>query len=77
VSLYILDTDHVSLILCNHPQVIANAAQYQVAITIITVQETFNGWIGRINDRAQVDNLPVLYSKLSIADISRPLKFTN
>ncbi|GAB4197803.1 MAG: hypothetical protein Fur006_46910 [Coleofasciculaceae cyanobacterium] len=61
---YILDTDCVSLILHNHPQIIVNAAKHQVAITIVTVQELFNGWIGRINDPSLVHNLPALYSKL-------------
>lgn len=61
---YILDTDCVSLILYNHPQLIANAAKHQVAITIVTVQELFNGWISRINEPSQVHNLPALYSKL-------------
>jgi tRNA(fMet)-specific endonuclease VapC len=64
VSRYILDTDHVSLILCNHPQVTANASLHQIAVTVITVQELFNGWIGRINDPSAVHNLPALYSKL-------------
>ena len=66
MSLYVLDTDHVSLILSNHPQVTANAAQHQIAISIITVQELFNGWMGRINDPSKIDNLPALYSKLSL-----------
>jgi tRNA(fMet)-specific endonuclease VapC len=66
LSLYVLDTDHVSLILSNHPQVTANAAQHQIAISIITVQEIFNGWMGRINDPSQLNNLPALYSKLSL-----------
>jgi tRNA(fMet)-specific endonuclease VapC len=66
VSRYILDTDHISLILFNHPQVTENAAQHQIATSIVTVQELFNGWIGRINDPAQTNNLPALYSKLSI-----------
>jgi tRNA(fMet)-specific endonuclease VapC len=66
VSRYILDTDHVSLILLNHPQVTATAAQEQIAVTIITVQELFNGWVGRVNDPSQIDNLPALYSKFSI-----------
>ena len=66
MSPYVLDTDHVSLILSNHPQVTANAAQHQIAISIITVQELFNGWMGRINDPSQIDNLPALYSKLSL-----------
>jgi tRNA(fMet)-specific endonuclease VapC len=50
VSKYLLDTDSVSLILYNHPQIIAKAKNNQIAITIITVQELFNGWIIRIND---------------------------
>jgi tRNA(fMet)-specific endonuclease VapC len=49
VNRYILDTDGVSLILYNHSQIIANAAQDEVAVTIVTVQELFNGWVGRIN----------------------------
>lgn len=61
---YILDTDHVSLILYNHPQVTANASLHQIAITVITVQELFNGWVGRINDPSQVNNLLALYTKL-------------
>ena len=60
----ILDTDHVSLILQNSPQVITNAAKHDISVTIVTVQELFNGWVGRINDPSLVDNLPGLYSKL-------------
>ena len=59
-----LDTDCISLILYNHPQLTAKAGRHQFAITIITVQELFNGWVGRINDPSQVHNLPELYSKL-------------
>ncbi len=61
---YILDTDHVSLILRNHPQVIAKASLYPIAVTIITVQELFNGWVGKINDPSLIHNLPALYTKL-------------
>lgn len=64
MSQYILDTDHVSLILSNHPQVTAKASIHQIAVTIITVQELFNGWVARINDPSQVNNLPTLYTKL-------------
>jgi tRNA(fMet)-specific endonuclease VapC len=66
VPAYILDTDCISLILYNHPQLTANALKHQIAITIITVQELFNGWVGKINDPSQINNLPALYSKLSI-----------
>ena len=43
MSQYILDTDHISLILRNHPQVIANASRHSISVTIITVQELFSG----------------------------------
>jgi tRNA(fMet)-specific endonuclease VapC len=64
VSRYILDTDCVSDIFYNHPHVTANAAKHQVAVTIVTVQELFNGWVGKINDPSLVHNLPGLYSNL-------------
>ena len=64
MSQYILDTDHISLILRNHPQVIANASLHSISVTIITVQELFNGWMGKINDPSAINNLPQLYSKL-------------
>jgi tRNA(fMet)-specific endonuclease VapC len=63
-DLYILDTDCVSLILYGHPQLITNTKKHQVAITIITVQELFNGWMSRINDPSQLHHLSSLYSKL-------------
>ncbi|MEO1561227.1 MAG: type II toxin-antitoxin system VapC family toxin, partial [Cyanobacteria bacterium J06632_19] len=37
-----------------------------LAITIITVQEIFNGWVVKINDRAESRNLVNLYTKLWI-----------
>jgi tRNA(fMet)-specific endonuclease VapC len=64
VCQYILDTDCVSLILYNHAQLVAKAKKHKIAITIITVQELFNGWVGKINDPSSVHNLPALYSKL-------------
>lgn len=64
MSRYILDTDHVSLILCNNSQVVANARQHQPDLTIITVQELFNGWVGKINDPSKIHDLPTLYSRL-------------
>jgi tRNA(fMet)-specific endonuclease VapC len=51
VSLRILDTDHVSLALRQHAQVVARLVQpfNQICTTIITVQEIFNGWVGVLN----------------------------
>jgi tRNA(fMet)-specific endonuclease VapC len=65
--LYILDTDHISLWLENSPAVSSKIAELEtdLAITIITVQELFNGWIGRLNDPAQANQQVMLYAKLS------------
>lgn len=67
MSLWILDTDHVSLFLSNHLQVSQKVNQrgQDVAITIVTVQELFNGWIVRINATTEVTDLVRLYSKLN------------
>ena len=64
MSQYILDTDPVSLILCNNPQVTANASLHQIAVTIITVQELFNGWVGKINDPSLVNKIKSYYSNI-------------
>ncbi len=45
---YVLDTDHISLFIGNHPQTNERGIQEftNCAITIISVQEVFNGWVG-------------------------------
>ncbi len=66
MSLWILDTDCVSLFLEGNAQIGERAASKfpDVAITIITVQEAFNGWAGKINDPSQANQLVWLYTKL-------------
>lgn len=67
MSWWILDTDHVSLLLNRHPQVSDRVAEVgaDVAITIVTVQELFNGWIVRINAAREIEDVVRLYGKLS------------
>lgn len=67
MSLWILDTDHVSLLLEKHPLVSRRIAEVgaDVAITVVTVQELFNGWIVRINETNNTQDLVRLYSKLN------------
>lgn len=67
MSLWLLDTDHVSLLLTRHPQVSRRVAEVgaDVAITIVTVQELFNGWVVRINAAHELEDLVRLYGKLS------------
>jgi tRNA(fMet)-specific endonuclease VapC len=51
MTLYILDTDHISLFLGNYPPVRDRVlqARAECSITIISVQEIFNGWVGQLN----------------------------
>jgi tRNA(fMet)-specific endonuclease VapC len=51
MTLWILDTDHISLILrgsTNPCKRLSNCSPF-VATTIISVQEVFNGWVGELN----------------------------
>ncbi|MEG3438918.1 type II toxin-antitoxin system VapC family toxin [Pannus brasiliensis CCIBt3594] len=62
-----LDTDHVTEFLAGDRKVMARLATLdpnEIATTIITVQEIFNGWIPRINDCKQDAQLPYLYGEL-------------
>lgn len=49
------------------PVVTPHVAQHEadLAITIVTVQEIFNGWISRLNDSSQASQQVKLYGKLS------------
>ncbi len=64
--IWILDTDHASLFLAGNKSIVAAVAKHykDLAITVVTVQELFNGWVGRLNNPAQAKNLTLLYTKL-------------
>ncbi|MEC4819432.1 MAG: type II toxin-antitoxin system VapC family toxin [Scytonema sp. PMC 1069.18] len=63
---WILDTDHASLFLAGNKSIITAVAKHStdVAITVITVQELFNGWVGRLNHPAQAKNITQTYTRL-------------
>ena len=67
MSLWVLDTDHVSLLLERHPSLSRRVSEVgaEVAISIVTVQELFNGWVVRINSARKVEDVVRLYGKLS------------
>ena len=47
MSLYVFDTDHVSLLRHGHPRVVARAAQVpanELAMTVISIEEQVSGW---------------------------------
>jgi tRNA(fMet)-specific endonuclease VapC len=67
LAAYILDTDHVSNFLRGNSVLlnrISTSSDLDIAITVITVQEVFNGWVGRINSPNQSKNLVKLYTNL-------------
>jgi len=51
MTIWILDTDHVSHLLQGNKVVSSrvNRVLPNLAITVVTVQEIFNGWIVKIN----------------------------
>ena len=51
MTIYILDTDHISLFLGNYLPVRDRVLQSRsdCSIAIISVQEIFNGWVGQLN----------------------------
>ncbi|NJN92034.1 MAG: type II toxin-antitoxin system VapC family toxin [Leptolyngbyaceae cyanobacterium SL_5_14] len=67
MSLWILDTDHVSLLLVGHPQISRRVTELgsDVAITVVTVQELFNGWVVQINNAREAKDFVRLYGKFS------------
>lgn len=63
---FILDSDHISLLLEGNTLIHRKlqSIEPQVATSIVTVQEVFNGWVAQINARANVQNPVPLYTKL-------------
>ncbi len=64
--MFILDTDHVSFWLRGNPLVQARTIQagQNVATTVVSVQELFNGWAGRINNLVGQETLVFAYTNL-------------
>jgi tRNA(fMet)-specific endonuclease VapC len=66
MTIWILDTDHVSHLLQGNKFVSDRVNQVlpNLAITVVTVQEIFNGWIVKINSASESTELVRLYTKL-------------
>lgn len=66
MTVWILDTDHVSHLLQGNKVVSSrvNRVLPNLAITVVTVQEIFNGWIVKINTASESTELVKLYTKL-------------
>lgn len=67
MSLYILDTDHISLFQQGNPLVISKISQIEpenIAITMISVEEQLRGRLNVIRKGLSKENLIVAYSRL-------------
>ena len=67
MTLYILDTDHISLFQRQNLSVIENIQKIdseQIAVTVITVQEQMQGWMNVINRNQNSHNLIKAYQGL-------------
>jgi tRNA(fMet)-specific endonuclease VapC len=76
VSLYVLDTDHVSLFLRGNPTVIERVLQTNpsnLATTIVTAEEISQGWLSEINKHTSASQASRLL--LAYAEFQKALSF--
>ena len=84
MSLYVLDTDHLSLYRYGHPEVSAHieaTSADQLAVTIITIEEQLRAWYTQVRRARGRDRLARAYQGLfEVAETSkyiRVLPFTS
>jgi tRNA(fMet)-specific endonuclease VapC len=66
---YVLDTDHISLFLGDQAPTCRRVEQElaHCAITVISVQEVFNGWVGKLGKVTDERDCMKAYSRLHLA----------
>ena len=67
MTLYILDTDHLSLYGRNHPTIIAKllSNQVQLTTTAINVEEQLRGRLAQVAEAKNTNNLSNAYQRLT------------
>src|SRR5262245_46159107 len=68
MSLYVLDTDLLSLFHRGHAAVVHNVAQHQLgelAIAVITVEEQLTGWYTLLRQAKRNDQVATAYDNLA------------
>jgi tRNA(fMet)-specific endonuclease VapC len=75
MSLYILDTDHVTLLRKGHAEVVARVAatpRADIAITVISIEEQFRGWFTQVRKARDAARLARAYEGLfDVIDMAR------
>jgi tRNA(fMet)-specific endonuclease VapC len=68
MSLYILDTDTLTLFEEGHPGVLQRVAAHapgELAITVLSVEEQLSGWYTRVRQAKSPDRLALAYARLA------------
>jgi tRNA(fMet)-specific endonuclease VapC len=67
MNLRLLDTDHISLALRGNPKIVdqlKSLDKTEWAVSVISIQEIFNGWIVSLNDPRYCNQQVELYTRL-------------
>jgi tRNA(fMet)-specific endonuclease VapC len=70
VSLFLLDTDHISLYQAGHPVVLKNIARHlmdRLAISVISVEEQLSGWQRALNQAKDDSRREHIYLRMALA----------
>src|SRR6516225_9206067 len=70
VSLFLLDTDHLTLYQMGHPQVLINVARHltdQLAVSVITVEEQLTGWQRALHQAKDDARREQIYLRMALA----------
>ena len=77
MSLYVLDTDHLTLLRRGHPGIVARVAATpptHIAITIISIEEQFRGWFTQVRKARDAARLVRAYEGLfDVIDMAKRL----
>jgi tRNA(fMet)-specific endonuclease VapC len=68
VSLFLLDTDHLTLYHMGHPQLLQNVARHlthHLAISVITVEEQLTGWQRALNQATSNPRREQIYQRMA------------
>jgi tRNA(fMet)-specific endonuclease VapC len=68
MSLFVLDTDTVTLFQWNHTTVMARVAQHssgEIAISVVTVEEQLSGWYTQLRKAKRPEKLAWAYRQLA------------
>ena len=68
MSLYILDTDTLTLFNWNHPKVLQNVLAHlhdEIAVAVISVEEQLSGWHRALRQTKQTSQLTAVYQRMT------------